>query len=181
MYLLILAIVGIGSAIWVGMPAYRRHLAIRHMRRLDPTAGPQSEQPRGSAWLRRWMGNEWSSAFDDDRDSIGLDNTPANDITMGHLGSFSSLERLSLRKTQVSDRGFAHLKGLTRLQCLYLADTELSDAGLIHLRALRDLEILELRNTRVTGRGLMQLAGLPRLRFLALGKTPVADADLCVS
>src|SRR5262245_47807648 len=62
MFLVILVLVGVGSVLWIGIPAYRQHLALEEFTRIHAWV---RLEPRGPAWLRQQMGDERMKDFDE--------------------------------------------------------------------------------------------------------------------
>ncbi|MBI3863652.1 MAG: hypothetical protein HY290_17315 [Planctomycetia bacterium] len=61
MFAAILVILVVSSVLWIGIPAYRQHVAIREIEQVD---GSVRTNPVGPAWLRSWVGDERMKLFD---------------------------------------------------------------------------------------------------------------------
>lgn len=155
-------------------------------------------QPRGPAWLRKIVGDEYFVRVVD----VDLDDTKVTDAGLERLRAFRHLRELSLRRTRITDRGlhtlaqFDHLRGLqltgtavtdkgveelsrlANLQWLCLGDTAVTDRALPHLSKLRNLEGLELSRTDLTDAAWRHLRALKNLRWLSLRGTRVTAAGL---
>lgn len=176
MFVAMLAILGVGSVLWVGIPAYRQHLAIVEIERVKGTV--LLTRPRGPQWLRGSIGNGWTKLLLDDVVSVNLADSEVTDSTLVYLTGLPHLERLWLNRTAVTDAGLIHLASLTGLQELGLQGTRMGDAGLAHLTGLTKLEILFVSQTKLTDAGLRHIQGFTRLQKLSLENTQVSDAGL---
>jgi hypothetical protein len=174
MYLALLLVAGVGSASYVGLPAWRQHVALREIERLG---GFVIAEPRGPAWLRSLLVNDRMKMFDEVC-YVELRGTRATDATLRHLSCLKSMSGLSLGGTEITDAGLANLEGLTNLHNLLLVNTRVSDAGLAHLKRLKRLQNLVLDRTQVTGAGLARLEEMTNLKDLSLGSTRVSDTSL---
>jgi hypothetical protein len=174
MFVAMLAVVGVAGALWVGIPAYRQHVAIRKIEELggsvDTVAGQMD-------WLRDYVRDEWMMRVDDVV-FIELSGSEATDATLRDIGGLTSVTDLLINGTQVTDAGLANLKGLTNLRILELDRTMVTDAGMAHLTALTNLQILGLDHTQLTNTGLSRLNALKNLESLSLIGTQVTDDGL---
>jgi hypothetical protein len=174
MYVAVLVIAGVASAVNIGLPAWRQHIALKEIERLG---GFAIAAPGGPAWLRAVLGNDRMKMFDDVV-YVELGRTRASDSTLRHLSCLTSISGLSLGGTEITDAGLGHLEKLTNLHNLVLVNTRVTDAGLAHLTELKRLRYLVLDRTDVTDAGLVPLEELTSLKDLSLGSTRVSDASL---
>lgn len=150
-------VVLIGSAIGLqlGLPIYRRHVAIREIERLG--GGIYSEYD-GPEWLRSWVHNRnRETKVFDKIFSVTFSDREITDSTLAYLKELPGLKSVDLDGTLITDAGLSHLKAVPELRELSLARTEVSDAGLIHLLAIRDLDGLFLVKTRVSKAGVREM------------------------
>src|SRR4051812_43466253 len=128
-------------------------------------------QPRGPAWLRRQVGDEYFREVVE----VNFYTDELTDADLVAVGALDRLERLQLSGARITDAGLAHLEGLAHLQEIDFAETPLSDASLAHLRPLTGLRELNLDRSvrrpfydrnRITDAGLAHLAGLTQLQEL---------------
>jgi hypothetical protein len=169
-----LLLLGVGSSLWIGVPAYRQHLAIQEIIRRN---GLVDSRPLGPKWLRDLLGERLMRPFEE-VDEVFLYHDEITDATLWRV-SLLRPKKLILDDTPVTPTGLAHLEGMTTLKTLYLERSESTDAGMIHLKALTNLDWLLLGgNPGVTDAGLAHLSGLIGLRALALDDTQVTDAGL---
>jgi serine/threonine protein kinase/Leucine-rich repeat (LRR) protein len=106
-----------------------------------------------------------------------LDCDSARDSDMESLGSWDSLENLSLRGTQVTDVGLASLRKLSRLIELDVSSTPIHGDGFLTLRRL-PLKKLSLDFAPLSGDGVLAIAQLPNLESVSLRGTAVDNASL---
>ena len=180
MFVAMLMVVGAGSALWIGLPAYRQRVAIREIERLG---GSITTRKSGSTWLRRQVGDARMALFDD-AIAVCVEDVgalmaipratesrfePATDATMSQLGKLTELETLILNCGFVSDKGIAHLACLTKLEELFILNSPMTDIGLAHLKHLTKLQKLMLFRTHVTEAGVADLQrALPKLDIVVL-------------
>jgi hypothetical protein len=172
LFLAMLALLGIASVLWVGVPAYRQYVAVREIERLG---GHVRRVPTGPTWIREWVGDE-NMRFFHEAVHVELGRTSATDATLSHVGRLTGLKSLWLAETKISDAGLVHLKGLSNLRVLDLSETQVTDTGLSHLEGLTNLGMLALYRTQVTDAGLAHLKGLSQLQGLYIGETKVTLA-----
>ena len=98
LFVAILGLLFVGSALWIGIPAHRQHVAIREIERLGGATGHAG----GREWLRAWLGDQRMKMFDDVID-VNLYGKEATDATLAHLSRLASLQTLSLAGSDVSD------------------------------------------------------------------------------
>jgi len=132
-------------------------------------------EPSAPAWLRRLLGDDFSSHV---RRVVLLGGLKITDARLEHLEGLNYLQTLYLNAPQTTDAGLEHLKGLSQLQVLSLFNTKVTDAGLEYLKGLSQLQWLNLDYTHVTDAGLEHLKGLSQLKELYLGQTKVTDAGV---
>jgi hypothetical protein len=168
MFATTLVMLGVGSVLWIGVPAYRQHLALEELTRVNANV---HAQPRGPAWFRRQMGDERMKAFDEVI-AVQLNGSLDSDDTLGYVGWLPDLQMLNLCNSDVTDDGTAKIRNLRGLQ-LWLCNTSVTDAGLARVGRLTRLRFLLLDGTQVTDAGLTHLAGLHNLELLGLADTNV--------
>ncbi len=154
LFVAMLVILGVGSALRIAVPAYRQYAAIREIQRL----GGKADFCRvGPPWLRDLVGIDRMRMFDRVF-SITLDKKRATDSTMRQISRLATgPTSLSLSNTQVTDAGLAYLAGLNDLQSLMLDGTQVTDAGLAHVKRMKNLLALDLSGTHVTDDGIAEL------------------------
>jgi Leucine-rich repeat (LRR) protein len=198
MYVALLAILTVGTALWIGVPAYQQFILIQDIDRLG---GSVQTSPVGPSWLHQLLVDESLTMFEKvvkvelDRKKAAdgtlrqmsgltslrvlyLDNTQVTDAGLIHLQGMADLQALWLNQTQVTDTGLANINGLTNLNELMLTNAHVTDAGLANLQAMTKLQILSLDNTQVTDAGLVHLQGMSKLKILYLGNTQVTAAGV---
>lgn len=200
--LLVLAIGGTGGALWLGVWARERNLAIRAIQGvavrvgLDDSADPGPLIPfRGARWLARWFGDafleveciDFSAKPIKDADLealkslsevrvLVLDDTQITDAGLEHFQTLPLLQFVGLKRTRITDAGLAALAKLPNLEVLLLDDTQVGDAGIDSLRHLTNISTLSLAGTQVTDAGLTYLKELRNLRVINLARTQVTEA-----
>src|SRR5262245_21208574 len=89
------------TVVWLnlGVPIYRRQVAITEVERLHGRVTRRAETP---AWLKTSLGSSCDPIFDDVV-KVWLNEKPATDDTLRHLKGLTNLEDLWLNKTQVTD------------------------------------------------------------------------------
>src|SRR5579872_295544 len=162
-FMALTVILGVGSMLWVGVPAYRQHMAVREIERVGGWVGTL---PRGPKMLRAWVGSEWMKSLDA-VDVVYLGNSRVTDSTLLYVAWFERLRVLELSDTQVGDAGVAHLVGLVNLERLDLSHTRLTDAGLLHVKRMAGLKDLAVAHTHVTDAGLVHLKELLNLEYVS--------------
>jgi Leucine-rich repeat (LRR) protein len=158
----------------IGLPAYRRHAA---MRRLEAAGAFISTYRIGPNWLREFLGPQLMRPFERIYD-LNLEVLQAADSDLAPLRSLPDVESLTIYSEEISDAGFENLATLTSLKQLNAGGMRLTDAGLRHLAGLKSLEELDVSLTGVTDAGLAHLTRLTRLRVLDLSYTKITDAGL---
>lgn len=180
MFVVILALLGVASALQIVVPRYRQHLAIRNLEKLGAkvqtraAGSPMWTGARQAVFEVKCGGMDVSDndlanlAQFAELETLILSATSVTDDGMEHLHELANLKQLYLDKTWISDVGLSRLKNLTSLEILDLSDSDISDDGLKHLAAMQNLYILRLRDTRVDGTGFVHLRNLPKLEVLNL-------------
>lgn len=173
MFVSIVVLLAAGSALWIGVRAYREHVAIREITRAIRDSNRQDHNStairlRGPEWWQELVLQGWISAKPTalfyELFYLELDHVKDADATLRYVGQLPQLSWLSLDDTQVSDAGLVNLIRLANLRILKLDNTQITDAGLVHLKKLDSLVTLSLRGTRVTDAGIAELQNaLPRL------------------
>ena len=174
MFVALVLVTGIGSATWIGIPAYRQHVAIREIQKLG---GYCLTLPQGPKFLRDGTGDEWMMPLDL-VDVVYLDGCQATDATLAHIGRLHGLRVLELGKTEVSDAGLVHLIGATTLERLILSHTRLTDSGMAHMGQMTGLKEIGIDHTHVTDAGLAHLKRLPNLDYVWAENTFVSYAGV---
>jgi hypothetical protein len=173
LFVAILAFLGLGSGLWIGIPVYRQQVTIRHFRELGIEIVPDASRVVPD-WLYRWIDARRLEPLgivkDADFSGCGL-----TDSDVAYLKGLKGLEWLALNRNSITDAGMRHLAAIGTLRALRLEDTEVTDAGLVHLKGLVRLEVLSLKRTGVTGSGFKHLTELPLLRHLNLDGSLVDD------
>lgn len=113
LHVALLVILGVVCA-WEGMRGYRHLTAIHEVELLG---GVVKSVPRGNAWLRGQIGNDWSRMLDDVPE-VFLNDLRISDDTLRHVGRLKGLKLVLLGSTSVSESGIAHLKSRTGLMVL---------------------------------------------------------------
>lgn len=170
----IVLLLGLGSALWVGVPAYRQHAAIEEIHR---ASGWYQSTPAGPAWLRQLLGDSRMQLFDHVY-GVTLYDTETTDTTLRLVSHLRETTNLNVCYGNVTDAGIRHLARMTNLRKLRIDSPQVTDAGIAHLSGLVNLELLELSEARVTGAGLAPLQGLPKLNELLLCGTTMNGAEL---
>jgi hypothetical protein len=136
-----------------------------------------TEGPRGPAWLRSLLGENFFSEVVGAQVQLVQDAERA-DAGLACIGEFRKLETLTLLGTRVSERGAANLSRLTSLRLLGLGKTGLTDNLAACLRDMTKLEELDLWRTNVSDAGLLNLKDMHELNELSLNGTNVDDAGM---
>lgn len=174
MFVGMLVILGVGGPLWVGIPVYRQHVAVRQIERLG---GSGESEYHGPEWLPRLL--EYESARNFDRlMSIRLGGTRCSDDDLRDFRGLTNVDRLVLYNTRVTDAGLSRLRGLPGLKHLYLHGTNVTDSGITRITALSNLQSLDLADTRITDAGLARLKELKNLRRLYINDTQVTDSGI---
>jgi hypothetical protein len=176
LFLTILAIVGVGGSLWIGIPAFRQHTAIQHFRGLGVELDIESS-PFLPEWVFRWVGDPRLEPFGTVR-RVNLSGFDIAETDVVYLQRLNGLEWLALNRSSITDSGILHVASIGNLRALRIEDTQVTDSGLVHLQKLKRLEVLSLKRTSVTGSGVKHLAGIPKLRHLDLTGTLVDDNAL---
>jgi hypothetical protein len=132
---------------------------------------PEEAVPRGPAWLRRLLGDDFFCHVV----TVNCCFSEFGDCEARHLRELTNLERLVLFGTQITDDGLRHLVGMVELRDLSVGHNRLTDKALVHVERLTNLRELDLCNTRITDAGLIRLGGLTNLESLDVSLTPVTD------
>src|SRR5262249_42792281 len=152
-FLVTLLVVLVGAGVHLGMSVYRQELTIR---KIEGMGGRVGGALGGPDWLRRLVGDEWMRLLRDERTSVQLDWTDADDATLLYLSAFPDIESVNLNHTEVTDAGLRHLSSLRNLRYLHLENTWVTDAGLRHLYGLKSLQFVQV-DPRVSKRGMEEL------------------------
>src|SRR5437899_2297141 len=82
-FVVILLLLGVGSALWIGVPAYCQQVAIREIERAGGVIGTSRRSPiwRLPGWLLISMGLELIRLVEDVQ-SVNLTNQPVTDATL---------------------------------------------------------------------------------------------------
>ena len=133
-----------------------------------------SNRPRGPAWLRKLLGENFFSEFE----LVSLDKVQGAEAALGYLRGLTHVKFLTLSRINFTDADLANLDELRDLQSLDLSETKVTDIGLVNLRGFTQLNDLELSRTNVTDAGLKHLKGLTKLQTLYLNRTKVTDVGV---
>jgi hypothetical protein len=171
----VLLLLFVAWSIWcIGVPTYRRHVAIREIEQVGGNA-ISDQGPVGPVWLRDLVGWGWMERNVDDIDTVILADTAADDETLRPIFGLPRVREVWLRDTKVTDSGLQYLRPLAQLERLLLSDSRVTDDGLKAVGELTSLKDLNLCSTRVTDRGLQHLKRLTNLEIIWLYDTPVTD------
>jgi hypothetical protein len=166
-----------------GVPIYRQQPAIREIERLG---GHVERIPRGPAWFRRLIANEWLTEhmgheFGQIFDQVESVRLPPDETTFSKrfCGKYGgSLPYVRGPMPTVSDETLACITGTPGLIRLDLRWTNVGDAGVEQISRLRELEELLLEGTDVSDTSGPVFAKLTNLKKLDLGRTKVSGALL---
>lgn len=196
LFLAMLLLLGVGSVVWVGVPAYRQHVAIQEIERFG---GMISFNPIGPDWLRESLGEGPMHCIDEiesvrfrpDEETYhsgsyrGLSGPDPyttgpviDDSTIGCITKIPHVKSLDLRWTKVTDAGMKHVSQLHDLRVLILDGTAVSDASAKFIAKLINLEQLHAENCRLTEAGLMQLRLLTKLELISLDSSQITTASV---
>lgn len=143
LFAVVLAAVGLGSALWIGVPAGRQYAAIWDAEQIGGRV--YFSRRAGPAWLRVVAGHEFMRAFDE-VDSVIL--PPCEDTVWEKRGgSYSGPTRWTDGPIDVSDTTLRCVRGIPRLKSLDLSYTNVGDRGISQIALLRHLEFLDLQFT----------------------------------
>jgi len=152
---------GIGSVLWVGIPAARQYLAIRAIERVGGTVG---KSPRGAPWLRKRVGDALMRPFDA-VDAIYLSGVPIVDADLSRLICLSDVKYITLDGTGITDAGLHEVGKLRNLERLSFEETAVTDIGLKHLGNLKRLRSIDYFRSAVTQNGIKELEAAVGIRF----------------
>lgn len=160
MFLAILVLLGVGSALWFGVPMYRQYSSFRAMR---AAGGGIGTTKGGPAWLRKSIGDERMQIFDAVY-QVGIQPFSDADFARFDMSVHKDIRVLILNGTEITDAGMADIGKMTKLAHLYLEDTQITDRGLNQLTGIKELETLWLARTKVSDAGVGELKRqLPKL------------------
>lgn len=108
------------------------------------------EHPPGTAWLRRWLGDEY----------------------------FQSVAAVDFGAAWIRDEDFPPIERLGSIRHLWLGETRVTDAIAPRIRRQHELKSLDLTRTALADSGMRELANLRKLTFLSIAKTEVTDAGM---
>lgn len=158
----------------IGLPIYRRHVAICRLESAGAVISTYQIRPK---WLRELLGPQLTRPFERIY-QVDLEVLQATDADLAPLRSLPDVQYLAIYSKQITDAGIENLAELTSLVKLSASGPGLTDGALRHLAGLRSLEELDVSLTGVTDAGLAHLTGLTRLRVLDLSYTKITDAGL---
>jgi hypothetical protein len=137
-------------------------------------------QPRGPAWLRKRIGND----FFDEPFSVRVNHAntgePVPEAVRNVVPQIARLPRLrslSVDGVRLTEADLVAISKLSKLQNLFLEQGTLDDIELEPLRELQ-LECLGLQRTRISDKGLQTISQMRSLRYLDLTRTRVTDAGV---
>ncbi len=174
MFVALLALAGVDSVLRVGVPMYRKQMAIRMIDRLG---GKVEMKPAGPQRLRAVLGDQWMSAFDEVV-NIDLSNTRASDSDLANIGALRTAVSLDLSHTHITDKGLQTIIKLPDLLFHDLEAKQITDKALQDVGTLPKLFSLNLEGTHVTDSGIRQLSSLKDLRFLDTYGTRVTAPEI---
>jgi hypothetical protein len=175
-----------GTGLRIGVSIYRQQAAIREIERRGGIIG---RHEAGPGWLRRVVGDDLMSAFDEideisfhansetvkrrvsrlhitSMTTVVRDGPSIDDSTLACIGGIPSVKQLSLRLCDVGDAGMQVVGRLQKLEELDLNGTDVSDNGLTRLTTLKNLKCIILFGTNVTDAGSAALQrALPGLKI----------------
>ena len=145
----------------------RQRTAIREIEYFNGTV--QCLHPRGPAWLRQWIGEEWIECVDEPehvvfwadgatlsrrsrRGGIVVATTGPliDDAALRCVLGLPNLKSLDLAFSNVGDPGIKHVFRLQNLEELRLEGTDVSDLSIPILKQMRSLKKLNVEHTKVT-------------------------------
>jgi hypothetical protein len=88
MFVAILTILSVGSAFWIGGPAYLQYMAIREIERQE---GVVRSEPAGPTWLRGLARGAKMRLFDKVV-AVEITGRNASEATMSHVGHLTELQ-----------------------------------------------------------------------------------------
>src|SRR5438309_6444824 len=94
-------LVAVGVAVRVGVPAFRKNVAIAQIARLG---GIIETSERGPRWLRRCIGDERMRLFERVQVVQFMDDR-ISDADMRHVREFPDVEYVSVWSSQITDAG----------------------------------------------------------------------------
>jgi len=140
---------------------------------------PVQFAPRGPAWLRTRLGEEFCRNWIDAPIAVNLAGSEAGDADLPQLASFVALKKLDLFGTKVTPSGLNIVRRLPALEELHYGSEGLTDANLDCLERLKSLRALILYGEIGDG-GLKSLSHLPNLTELSISSRNVTDEGLKV-
>jgi hypothetical protein len=151
----VLIVIAVG--LHIGMPVYRKQVAIREIERVGGfVSGPLG----GPDWLRRLIGDDCMCLLRDDSTLVDLARSEdVSDDSLVWLSSFPALKSLNLRGTGITNAGMKHIRGLKTLKHLDIGHTWVTDAGIGELKGLKNLRWLSVDGSRVSDAGVARLKG----------------------
>ena len=178
MFVAILVLLGVGSALWIGVPAYRQRMAIREIERLGGEIVYQ--RPVGPGWLRKVVGHENWTAFDI-VESVQF--RPSRETFSKRYGDFpvsfpNNQQPWTEIGVEVDDSSLASIRRLSKLKECDLSCTNVGDAGIVHVATLDDLEVLNIYSTDVSDASIPLLKRLTKLKELHLAWTKVTESGI---
>jgi Leucine Rich repeat len=168
MFVVMLVLVGVGSTLWIGVPAYRQEVAVREIQEIGGYVTFEDTRP---SWMRSLTG-EWIVA------QLYGEESRFDSSSMKYVAAIPTVDKLDLCGTDVTDAGLPQLRHLTGLRELDLSRLDITDAGIATLEPLNNMASLLLDRTRVTDEGLATVQKMKKLRFLSLADTLITDTGL---
>ncbi|HEY4309034.1 MAG TPA: hypothetical protein VGN12_06245 [Pirellulales bacterium] len=178
----------------VVIPARRKHHAVEQIQALggfvrydfewSSTPWPELPTPRGPAWLRAIVGDDYFQTVVDV--TVESHTIPAQHLRpfIQAVMQFPELDGLCLISDSLNDDDVKQLSKMTSLKSLILAsnsyptdpNTAITDVGVSYLANLTRLEYLTVEGS-FTDNALLSLSHLTELKFLEL-RAPVTDAGM---
>ena len=139
----VLVVAGVGLRI--GLPIYRRAVAIREIRLLG---GNVRVLMSGPHWFTEIVPDGWKQVFGTVHD-VNMAVPAVTDAHLRLLRDIPDVEGIALSESQVTDAGLAQLIELERLEGLMICHTQhVTDAGLKHIARIRRLQYLNVVGCR---------------------------------
>jgi hypothetical protein len=176
MFVAILVLVAVGSALWIGVPAYRQSVAVKEIRRIGGIVSFESP-PLISDLLKRFKFDAQADALDD-VSSVWFMPTLSTFGRRFTYDNFSGPPAWIDRDVEVDDSSLACLRGIPNLKDLRLAWTNIGDAGMLHVSILRNLEMLDIEGTDVTDASVNTLKRFSSLTVLNARNTPLTEGAI---
>jgi hypothetical protein len=177
LFLGLIALLVLGSVVFVGIPGYRQINALEKMGGQWGRGGRTSADDRLPGWLAGQIPSRWRRGLVEIY-SLTLDDGSAKEVDFEFLQAFPRLRTLHIYSKRMTDAQLRQLKPLTNLNSLTLGCPQLTDEGIEDLNCHTGLTHLFLSTSQVTGSGLSKLNDLKQLAYLGLHHTQMSDDGL---